>query len=236
MDEKSVKSWMVPSVFCLVFGLVFLYGLLWAGPALWLLIPLVFFVLCFSAALAEWWNYWVAIQDERIERRHTASIRTADGYLAEQMRGLAAQSPELAQAMAQRIGRPDLVLFTHSHGRKAQIKIAGSDVTLAFALYLLSRSTEKTMAAQRDYQEGTYHWDANGETNDRQQWQQLNWLFVQASIATRYVPGQKVNRPPEWLHPWTPERIVSNWLLGDLLEELKPYMRQDQEEQNNDGA
>lgn len=234
MDDKTVRSWVVPGFFAVFCGLVFIYLSAWLGPSLVLLIPLGFGMLALAVMVTEYLNYVRDQTIQRAERERISNIRTADGYLAEQMRGLASQSPELANAIAQRVGRPDLILFPGIYGRKPQVVIAGSDITLRFALYALSRSDEKAMVAQRDFQDSTYHWDTNGEVTDRQQWMQLNWLLSQQSMCTRYVPGQKVNHPPLWMPPWTPERIITNWLLGDVLEEFKPYLRHDEEESLNE--
>lgn len=229
MYEKTVRSWAIPAFFCLLCGLAFVYLHAWLGPSLLLLVPMAFGILTLAMTVTEYVNYVREQAIQRAERERLSTIRTADGYLAEQMRGLASQSPELANAIAHRVGRPDLVLFPGMYGRKPQVIIAGSDVTLTFALYALSRSDDKAMVAQRDFQDSTYHWDPNGEITDRRQWIQFNWLLSQQSMCTRYVPGQRVNHPPMWLPPWTPERIITNWLLGDVLEEFKPYLRQDEE-------
>lgn len=220
----------MPGVCLVALGMVIFYGYAWFGPAPWLLAPMGLSLLALATAVTEYLDYVRVRTVERTERERLAISRTADAYLAEQMRGLAAQSPELAQAIAHRIGRPDLVLFPNAYGRKRQIKIAGTEVTLGFALYVLSRSTDQTMAPQRDFQKETFHWDANHEISDRQQWIEFNYVLAQQSICTRYAPGEKVNRPPMWLPPWTPEKVISNWLLGDVLEELKPYLKPDDEE------
>ncbi len=218
MTEKTLSSWLVPAVFWLLSCMVFLFMLDWFGVTLWLIVPGGFGLLFGVVTITEFLGYIREQAIERAEREQRAMALTADSYLAEQMRGLSSQSPELANSIAQRIGRPDLILFPGMHGRHPQVIIAGSDVTLLFALHVLEKSDDKTMLAQRNFQDGTYHWDKNGLISDRQQWMQLNWLLSQENICTRYQPGLKVNHPPLWLPPWTPQRVLENWLLGDVLE------------------
>lgn len=228
-DELTVRRWVMPSVVMLVIGSVMLiYFLVW-GPNLFLLVPGAFATLAGIVALTEFWNYqrWqiLAREDERA-RIHT---QTADSTLAEKMRELASQSPELAAEMARRIGRPDMILLPAMKGRQPQIVIAGTDVRLHFALHVLSRSSDQYMVAQRNYEDGTYHFDHNREISDRGQWVQLNHFLSQQAMVTRYVPGLATNLSPQWLPPWTPAKIIRDWLIANLLEQFRPYLEVDNE-------
>lgn len=228
-DEKTVRSWVLPAFCMVLLWSVTLCGFLWLGAVPVLLVPAGFATLSMVVAFTEFWNYtrWQVI--EREAQRSRVLSQTADAYLAEKMRELASQSPELAAEVARRIGRPDMILLPMMNGRQPQIVIAGSDVRLAFALHVLSRSTDTAMAAQREYADSTYHFDQNHEITDRAQWVQLNWLFARQAMCTRYVPGAKVNLPPQWLPPWTPTRVIQNWLLADMLEQFKPYLQVEEE-------
>lgn len=233
MNEKSVWSWLIPAVVAVTCGLACIFITYWAGATVIVLLPVAFGFVFAIAAVTEYLAYIREGAIDRAEREHTALAITPDAYLAQEMRALAAQSPELAATIAQRVGRPDMVLFPGEQGRQPQVILAGSDVTLQFALYVLELSDLKTMAAQRNFGEGTYHWDKNGEISDRQMWMQLNWLLSQQSIVTRYVPGRPTNMAPMWLPPWTPERVRQRWLLGDVLEPFKRYLKD--EEVESDG-
>lgn len=223
--EKSVWSWVTPGMFA-GFAMV---GTIYAEQAwgfqMWLALPLLLMVLCAAVAMANFSEFVAERNLAAMERRQAMLAETGDTQLMREARMLATQSPELAAEMARRIGRPDLILFPSRQGRQAQIKLAGTDVTLQFALHLLERSSNDSMEAQRNYSDKTHNWDPNHEVYDRQQWMQLNWLWARDGICTRYVPNQDTNRPPLWLPPWTPERIMALWLLPDELRHvLKVYL------------
>ena len=127
--------------------------------------------------------------------------------------------------MARRVGRPDLILYPTRQGRRAQIKIAGSDTTLQFALKALQMSDDVYMVAQRQFGDSTYTFDANREIPDRKQWMQLNWILAREGMVQRYVPNAATNTAPMWLPPWTPQQILDNWLIPpDLVEVLQKHV------------
>lgn len=220
MKQISVWGWAWPGLLGGWAWIGLYYGYEMIGPQLWLLgIALLATVLTavFVAKLAE---YLQERQAAMFDERQLSLTMTADATLLEQARLLATESPELAAEMARRIGRPDLILYPSQQGRRAQIKLAGSDVTLQFALDVLRRSDDTHMAAQRSYQDGTYIYDANRDVADRQQWMQLNWLLSREAMVQRYVPSLATNTAPMWLPPWTRQRIRDHWLLPDDLVDL----------------
>lgn len=226
MRDKTVNSWAIPAMFSGFAWLAVWYLINWLGPQVWIAAVGLVGVALMSAAVANLSEYLAERQQAAFDFRQSAVSRTPESILFQEARLLAAQSPELAAELAKRVGRPDLILFSSRQGRRPQIKLAGSDVTLQFALKVLSLSDEVNMAAQRNFGEGTYLYDPNHEMPDRQQWRQLNWLLAREGMATRYVPNEKTNTPPMWLPPWTPARILENWLLpSDLLEVFEPYLK-----------
>jgi hypothetical protein len=231
MLDKSVKSWATPLFFSGLAWLAVWYAVDWVGSQVWILAIVFLGTVLLAVAIANLWEYVRERNQQGFEFRQSTLTRTSDARLFEEARLLAAQSPELAGELAKRVGRPDLILFQNRQGRRAQIKLAGSDVTLQFALDVLGRSDDVHMAAQRNYQDSTYLFDPNREMPDRKQWVQLNWILSREGLVTRYVPNQATNTPPLWLPPWTPARIRENWLLpGDLLEILKPYLVDEKDE------
>jgi hypothetical protein len=182
-------------------------------------------VIFLAAASANLWEYLAERRLAVFERQNSALSHSTDARLFEEARMLAAQSPELAAEMARRMGRPDLILFPSRQGRRALIRLAGSEVTLQFALKVLNLSDDLNMAAMRNFSDNTYLYDPNREIPDRQQWKQFNWILAQEGMVTRYVPNEATNSAPMWVPPWTPARVADNWLLPkDMLSIFEPYM------------
>lgn len=231
MNDKNISSWSIPAFLagCAFVGLY--YAQVYFGLQLWLVLIALLGVVLISAAVANLVEYIVQKRADALEIQTSMLSRTADSVLMSEARMLAAHSPELASEMAKRVGRPDLILFTTQQGRQAQIKLAGSEVTLQFALKVLNLSDDIYMAAQRNFSEGTYLYDSNREMPDRKQWQQLNWLLARDSIVQRYVPGMVTNLAPMWLPPWNPQRILDNWLMPtETIETLQQLLNERTEE------
>lgn len=225
MSEKTVGSWAWPSLLagCAWIGLWYAFD--WAGPQIWLLLIALLGVVLMATAIAHLVEYVADYRAAAFEMRQATLLKTSDSNLMLEARLLAAQSPELAGELARRVGRPDLILFPTRQGRRAQIRLAGSDVTLQFALKVLALSDDIYMAAQRQFGDGTYLYDANRELPDRKQWQQFNWVLAREGMVQRYVPNQATNTAPMWLPPWTPQQVLDNWLLpGDLAEILQKHL------------
>jgi hypothetical protein len=205
---------------------------LWHGPHLWLLVIVLIATVLSAASLAKFIEYVKAVKDQELMNRQRAMTTTADAEIFRTARELAAQSPELAGEIAKRFGRPDLILLPHRDGKKAQVKLAGCDVTLEFAVNALNKSSQEYYCAQRNYSDGTYHYDSNKEISDRKQWMQFNFVLARDGICTRYVPGASTNESPMWIPPWTAERVRDNWLFPPyLMEILKPLMPEPDENQ-----
>ena len=228
MIERTVSSWAWPGFLAGVVSVGFWYAYEYFGSQVWLLVIAMAVVILVSVAIANLVAYIRERGTADMEARQSALTRSADATLMAEARQLASQSPELAAEIARRIGRPDLILFPSQQGRRAQVKLAGSDVTLQFALDALSRSDDVYFVAQRNYQDGTFIFDTNRDLPDRQQWMQLNWLLSREGMVQRYVPGVTTNTAPMWLPPWTPQRVLDNWLLpADLVEILKSRLTGD---------
>lgn len=235
MYEKRVRDWAIPAI---ISGLLWL-GLFFAnqnyGDQFWMLAVALMAFVGSAVTVAKFWEYVSEKIDERVTHRQHVLSYSSDAHLLEEARLLAAQSPELAGELAKRIGRPDLILFPTRGGRRPQIKLAGSEVTLQFALDALNRSDDIYYVAQRNYLDGTHHWDPNKDISDRQQWMQLNWILSRDGICQRYVPNQATNTAPMWLPPWTPQRVMELWLLPiDLVATLKPFVETQDETQDGD--
>jgi hypothetical protein len=225
MNERSVRDWAWPGFWagCAWIGLW--YAVEFFGRQVWELVIVIMAVVLMAVAVVNLVEYLQERKDQAIELRQSILTMTPDALLMRESRMLAVQSPELAGELARRIGRPDMILFPNRAGKHAQIKIAGSDVTLQFAIKVLQLSNDIAMVAQRQFSDATYLYDANREMPDRKQWVQLNWVWSQEGICQRYVPGATVNTPPMWLPPWNPQRILDNWLLpSDLMEMLQSQM------------
>lgn len=231
MLEKNVGSWAWPAMLSGFTVVAFYYALITFGRQLWLLCIIILGVVLFAMAMANLFEYISERRAMALDQQTNTLARTADSVLMAEARMLAAQSPELAGELARRVGRPDLILFPARQGRKAQIKLAGSDVTLQFALKALNMSDDVNMVAQRQFSEATYLYDSNREMPDRKQWQQFNWLLAREGMVQRYVPNMATNSAPMWLPPWTPQRILDNWLLpAELVELLNQYVQEEPEE------
>jgi hypothetical protein len=223
--EKSASYWGVPAIWAgsLWIGLAYAYR--FYGEQLWQLLVMLVAAVASAWALANLWEYITEKRQwARSEQQHALSL-SSDVRLFEEATKLAIQAPELAAEMAHRIGRPDLILFPSRKGRRAQIKLAGSEVTLQFALEALRMSDDTHYVAQRNYLDSTHSFDPNRDVTDRQQWMQFNWILAQDGMCQRYVPGLATNTAPMWLPPWTPQRVLDLWLLpDDLVETLKPFI------------
>jgi hypothetical protein len=229
MVNKSVWSWSWPFLVSGLAAVGLWYGVTWYGAQAWQLVLVLIWVLAVAMGAANLWEYWRERQMQAFAVQHDALTHSADARLFEEARLLAAQSPELAGEIAHRIGRPDLILFPTRAGKRAQIKVAGTDVTLQFAIKALMLSDDVYFCAQRNFADGTYFYDPNREIPDRKQWMQLNWILAREGMCTRYVHGAATNTAPMWLPPWTPARVLDNWILpADLLDTLKPYLVKDE--------
>jgi hypothetical protein len=225
MNEKNVSSWAMPGALSGFAWIGLWYAIEWFGSQAWQLAIMVVAVVLMAAAVANLWEYARERNLEAFKEQQESLTRTPDALLFQEARMLAAQSPELAGELARRVGRPDLILFPSKQGRQALIRLAGGGVTLPVALEGVGLSGDVNMAAQRNFSESTYLYDPNHEMPDRKQWMQLNWILAREGMVTRYVPNQATNTAPMWLPPWTPARIVENWLLpSDLLKILEPYL------------
>lgn len=225
MYEKTEKDWAAPGFGSGLFVVVAVYAYSVFGAQWWIAILLLAGGVLFASAVANLYQYIRQTQAMDLMERQRAMSITADSQVFDSARYLAAQSPELAGELAKRFGRPDLVLLPHRQGKRAQIKLAGSDVTIEFALDALNKSDERYFVAQRNYADSTYHYDGNKEISDRMQWKQLNWILARDGICTRYVEGQITNTPPMWLPPWTAASVRENWLFPVYLADLlKPWI------------
>ena len=234
-DKTTVKDWAAPAFFsglCWI-GLVYVYRTF--GAHLWMALVILAGVVLLAMAISHFLEYVNDQASMALRDRMSNLAITADAEIFRAARDLAAQSPEMAGEMAKRFGRPDLILLPHRQGKHAQILVAGSDVTLKFALDALMKSTDKSYAAQRIYSDGTYHYDSNRVNTDRAQWMTFNWILARDGICTRYVPGQVTNEAPSWLPPWNPDRVRDNWLIpADLLETIRPYLAVEEEVTSNE--
>lgn len=235
MEDKTPGSWLWPLFFTICFGIAALYADLVMRLSPWLIAMLVVAGgVLLAGAIANFVQYAREQESYWFHNRQMDMAITPDGEMFRNAKDLAAQSPELAGEVAKRMGRPDLILFPTRQGKQAQIRLSGSQVTLQFALYVLSMSDEKSMMAQRKVSDGTYLFDPNREITDRAQWVELNHLWARESIVTRYIPNLPTNQPPMWLRPWTPERILENWLLTqDMLDTLRPYFLDEEKVDQN---
>jgi hypothetical protein len=230
MYEKTERDWAVPAFLSGLFLIALVYVSMANGPQIWQLVLVLAWLVLLLVAGANFWRYIQEHQTGELTERQRAMAVTADSRVFEEARYLAAQSPELAGELAKRFGRPDLILLPHRQGKRAQIKLAGSEVTFEFVMDALNKSDEKYFVALRNYTEGTYHYDGNKEISDRQQWKQLNWIFARDGLCTRYVEGQPTNTPPMWLPPWTPAQVRENWLFPVyLVDLLRPWVITDDE-------
>jgi hypothetical protein len=227
MNEKTVRDWAFPAFFAGMAWLGLFYGVENFGVQMWVSVVVLVAILLTAVTVAHYAEYARAQRENSLAARQILLLETPDSRLMNEARQLAVSSPDLAAEMAKRIGRPDLILFPSRQGRRPQIKIAGSDVTLQFALNALDRSDETHFVAQRAYSEGTYLFDPNRELEDRKQWMQFNWLLAREGMCQRYVPNQAVKESPMWLPPWGPQKVLDLWLLtDDLVTTLKPFVEE----------
>lgn len=227
MFDKKIRDWLWPGFICGLSGFGWWYAVEVVGTQAWQFFIALIFLISLAAMIANFLEYLTERKLALLDRQNSVLTYSSDVRLFEAARGLAAQSPELAAEMARKVGRPDLILFQSRQGRQAVARLAGSDVTIQFAMRVLELSDDIHMAAMRNFADGTFKYDPNKELSDRDQWKQLNWIWSQEGMVTRYVPNEATHNAPMWLPPWNPVRVRDFWLMpGELRETLKTYLEE----------
>lgn len=211
----SIRSrhWAIP----LILGLLALvvtsyYGNSWVAWQVWFGYGLT--VILGAWAAVNFVQQAVAVGIGAASAMKQANYQLSGNYLADRIREMNSE-----QLQTLRMYGSTVIQYLVTDDDEGPVGIIfGTQVSLAFALYFLTRSNERATCPIRDFMDGTYHWDWTGENRiqDRTQAREFtSWL-----IRYGYAETKAGNISALWRDYVTKDGDQSRWSPEKVLEKL----------------